>query len=156
MAIAVSSQAEWQALFRVVEHPDLCKENKYSDSENLQKNHDELEKIIETCTLHLTHYKATQLLQEAGVRTGVICKPPNSLPMNICGQDFFPGNRIALKWAPENIAACQSNFQVNLFLHAGTSYLNQHEEYIMEKLLGLSKEEIDQFIEKNIIGKIPN
>ncbi len=50
VAIAVSSEREWEALCRVLEHPEWIKDERFADSNNRRKNQNDLDEIIEIWT----------------------------------------------------------------------------------------------------------
>ncbi len=83
VVIAVSSDKEWEALCRVLEHPEWIRDEKFSDLKKRREHHDKLDERIEAWTSRNTPGEAMNLLQEAGVpargRTGC---PPHLWPMN--------------------------------------------------------------------------
>lgn len=156
VAIAVSTEEEWQALCRVLGQPDWMKDERFSDPINRRNNQDELDELIGAWTGHHTHYEAMHILQEAGVPAGAVLDAAELLndeqlrargffqEINHpeCGSRKYCGLPIKISGTPEpskKPAPC----------------LGEHNQYILGELLGLSKEEITQLEEKDIIGTRP-
>ncbi len=156
VAIAVASEREWEALCRVLEHPEWIKDERFADSNNRRKNQNDLDEIIETWTGQHTHLEAMRRLQEAGVPAGAVLDAAELLANeHLRARDFFleinhpeVGPRkycgLPIKFSngttpPRKPAPC----------------LGEHNEYILGKLLGLSQDEITRLEEKNIIGTRP-
>jgi len=66
VAIAISTNAEWGALCRVMGNPGWTKEERFSDQFNRSQNQDELDKLIAGWTKNFTHYEVMHKLQEVG------------------------------------------------------------------------------------------
>ena len=70
IAIAVTNDAEWQALCRVLERPDLAADARLLAAAGRRQHQDELEAAITAWTRRQQDYTAMHLLQTAGVPAG--------------------------------------------------------------------------------------
>jgi crotonobetainyl-CoA:carnitine CoA-transferase CaiB-like acyl-CoA transferase len=156
VVIAISSDDEWEALCRALGSPDWMRDEKYSDPKKRREHQDVLDEMIETWTSQHTHYEVMHLLQEAGVPAGAVLDAAELLAdEHLKARDFF--------WeinhpevGPRKYCGLPIKFS-NASMHSPkpSPCLGEHNEYILEKLLGLSQEEITQLKEKNIIGTRP-
>lgn len=69
-AIAVTSDAEWRGLCRVMERPDLAEDARFSSLAARKQNEDELEALVGAWTKGLPSVEVMTRLQAAGVPAG--------------------------------------------------------------------------------------
>jgi crotonobetainyl-CoA:carnitine CoA-transferase CaiB-like acyl-CoA transferase len=156
VAIAVSSHKEWQALCRVIRHPNLGQEAPFSNPERRRENHNALDQIIETWTIRHTHREAMRLLQEAGVPAGAVLNAAELLAdEHLADRNFFQEvdhPEVGLR----KYCGLPIQFSDKPSLPGRPApCLGEHNEYILKNLLGLPPEEINRLREKNIIGTHP-
>jgi crotonobetainyl-CoA:carnitine CoA-transferase CaiB-like acyl-CoA transferase len=156
VVIAVSSDWEWEALCRVLGHPEWIKDDQYSDPDNRRKNQNELDERINVWTTQHTHYEVMHLLQQAGVPAGAVLDAAGLLAdEHLREREFFLEINHP-ETGPRKYCGLPIKF-------SGSSEppkrpapgLGQHNHYILGELLGLSTEEITRLEEKNIIGTRP-
>ena len=70
VAIAVGSDAEWQALCGVIGRPELADDPRFADVVSRYRNQEEADAIIAAWTAERDHHEAMRRLQAAGVRAG--------------------------------------------------------------------------------------
>ena len=70
VAIAVSSNEEWEVLCRVAGHSEWTQDTRFTDVVLRQKNREELDALIGGWTRQHTAGEVTRMLQEAGVACG--------------------------------------------------------------------------------------
>lgn len=70
IAIAVTNEAEWQALCRVIDRPDLAGDPRLVTAAGRRQHQDELDAAITAWTRRQQDYTAMHLLQAAGVPAG--------------------------------------------------------------------------------------
>lgn len=156
VAIAVSSEEEWKGLCHVMGQPELLEENRFSDSRTRRIHQDDLDKLIENWTARHTHLEAMHLLQEAGVPSGAVLDAPDLLTNEqLRDRGFF----LEIDH-PEAGLREYCGLPIKISETPPTSLrpapcLGEHNEYILETLLGFSQEEIARLEEKNIIGTEP-
>lgn len=152
VAIAVTSDAEWQALCRVIGRPDLAAEPRFASAEGRRAHQDELDAAITRWTRGMKDYDAMRILQEAGVPAGP------SLDIGRVYND--PQLRQGAYLAPVTTSdGKQRDLPVLPWrFEDGTDprvtaapELGQHNQYVFQELLGLSEPEIARLVEQQII-----
>ncbi len=71
-AIAVTSEAEWQAFCRALGDPDWTRDHRFATVTERKQNEDELDRLIEMWTVNHTAEDVMMRLQKARVPAGVI------------------------------------------------------------------------------------
>jgi len=71
-AIAVFTDEEWQALGRLMDHPELGGDPRFSTAMARKKNEEELNRLVERWTLGFAPETVMRMLQEVGVAAGVV------------------------------------------------------------------------------------
>jgi crotonobetainyl-CoA:carnitine CoA-transferase CaiB-like acyl-CoA transferase len=154
VAIAVTSDEEWQAMAAAMGNPAWAGEDRFSDQRSRLQNQDELDDLIQAWTQERTHYEVLDVLQKVGVPAGALLDAPELVSdPHLNQRGFFveidhpeAGRHkycvLPIKFSetppPENRPA---------------PCLGEHIEYVLGDLLGLSSEEIAQLEEKDIIGR---
>jgi crotonobetainyl-CoA:carnitine CoA-transferase CaiB-like acyl-CoA transferase len=72
VAVAVESDAQWQALCGVLGRADLASDERFATAEGRKANEDEIDPQIEVWTEQRDHHEAQDLLQAAGVSAGAV------------------------------------------------------------------------------------
>jgi crotonobetainyl-CoA:carnitine CoA-transferase CaiB-like acyl-CoA transferase len=156
VAVAVSSEEEWQALAGVLGRPDLVEDPSYADKHKRRENQDELDKIIESWTARHTHHGAMERLQKAGVPAGAVLDAAELLTdEHLQGRHFFM--EIDHPEVGPKAYCCLPIKFSRPAVSAGrpAPCLGEHNEFVLSELLGLSKEAIARLEEKGIIGTEP-
>lgn len=152
IAIAVSNQAEWEALCDVLGNPNWTKEERFSYELGRWQNQDELDRFIEAWTKEHEHYEVMNLLQKAGVPAGP-CLDAEELykDRHLQARSHFieiehpeVGKRpsVAVPWHISGVPSPD-------YFHAPT--LGEYNEYVFHELLGLPRERIAKLIEEKVI-----
>ena len=155
VAISISSDKEWAAFCQVMGKPELAQDERFSTLPKRWGNQDALDKLIETWTVEHDRYEAMTILQKAGVAAGALTVADKlqhephlkdrgffqELPRDIIGTQIYPGwpvrfteTSIKMRPAPK---------------------LGEHNDYVLGKILGLSKSEIEELEKNKIIGTTP-
>jgi benzylsuccinate CoA-transferase BbsF subunit len=71
-AIAVLTDEEWKSFCNVIDKPDLVGDPRFQTSFDRVKNRDELDRMVNEWTVHLTAEEVMVKLQTAGVPAGVV------------------------------------------------------------------------------------
>jgi len=112
--------------------------------------------LIGEWTIQHDHYEVMHILQKAGVASGAVLDHQELLEdphfnergfyevveREVVGTHPYPGSPIRLSKTPAHIrmpAPC----------------LGEHNEYILENIVGLSKDEIQELVDEQIIGTRP-
>jgi benzylsuccinate CoA-transferase BbsF subunit len=152
VAIAVSSEVEWQGLCKAMGVPQWSKEDRFCDILSRRKNHDELDRLIESWTIGYTHYEVMETLQRHGVASGPslnseeLVKDPHlrergffvEVDHPAVGKRLISGLSFSLNATPGGISR-------------PAPLLGQHNEYVFGELLGMSRNEIARLEEEQVI-----
>ena len=156
IAIAVSSDEEWEALCCTMGGPPWAKDERFSDQLSRRKNQDELDRLLETWTIQHDHYEIMYLLQGAGVPAGAALDAKElvtdahlqaagffwDIDEREAGRRIYAGLPIRLSTTPAQ-------------LRLPAPCLGEHNEYVLGEILGLPKEDISQLESDGIIGTVP-
>ena len=136
-------------------NPEWAGCEKFSDAASRLDNQEELDRFIGEWTKKHTHYEVMDILQKAGIAAGAVANPVKQqnephfkergffqeLSRDIVGTQLYPGWPIRFSGMPIRMQPAP--------------LLGQHNDYVLGKLLGLSKTEIEQLEREQIIGTIP-
>ncbi len=152
IAVAVTSDDEWEALCRVIERPDLTADPRLQDATGRREYHDELDAAITDWTQHQDDYEAMRLLQRAGVPAGP------SLDISRVFDDpqlrdggYFTRLRTSdgeLRDLPGLPWRFEGQSEPHL---TAAPVLGQHNEHVYRQLLGLSEAEITRLVTEQVI-----
>ena len=152
VAIAVTSDAEWDSLCRLIERPDLAADPRYADAAGRREHPDQLDAAITEWTLQHEDRQATQLLQEAGVPSGpsqdilrVFHEPQLSEAGYFSRLRTSDGELRDLPGLPWRFEGEQGPYLTE------APVLGQHNFYVYQELLGLSGLEMDRMVQEQVI-----
>jgi len=151
--IAVFSDEEWYALCRAMGNPSWAKQQKFSNLLGRLEHRGELEKLLEQWTLKYTPEEVVDMLQRAGVASGIVNNAADlanepqlksrgffvQLHHPVLGNTDSDGTPIRLSRTPAQY-------------RRASPLLGQDNRYIYQDLLGLSEEQLRQYIEKGVIS----
>ncbi len=156
VVVAVFTDEEWKSLCQVMDKPDLAYDPRFADSSSRYENHDTLDELIEAWTSRYTHLEAMQLLQEAGVPAGAVLNAAELLANEHLNERGFFVEIDHPEVGPRKYTALPIKFSRTPAKPGRPApCLGEHNEYVLSKILGLSKEEIAQLEAKGIIGHQP-
>ncbi len=72
IAVAIQSEAEWEAFCRAIGDPPWVREERFADLLSRLRNRAELDRLIEGWTIRHTSEEAMRILQGVGVRAGAV------------------------------------------------------------------------------------
>lgn len=152
VAIAISTEEEWQAFCNVLGNPGWTTREEFNDETKRRKNQDELDGLIEEWTRNHSHYEVMEVLQRAGLIAGAslntkyLVDDPQLKERGFFIEMEHPvlGNLILprLPWRPDGATA--GNYH-------RAPLLGEHNNYVFGELLGLTGEEITGLIEEKVI-----
>jgi crotonobetainyl-CoA:carnitine CoA-transferase CaiB-like acyl-CoA transferase len=151
--IAVFDEAEWQALCNVSGHPEWAQDPGFSTLKMRKERSGELDELIQQWTSSNTAEHVMQLLQEAGIRAGVVQSAQDlandpqlqvrgffaHLNHPVLGKTVSDGSPIKMG------SDCMPDWK-------SAPLLGEDNEYVFLELLGLTEVEFGSYIEKGIIG----
>lgn len=150
--LSVHSEAEWQALCRVMEGAAWTADNKFASHESRRANEDELDRRISEWTMNYTAREVMEKLQSAGVRAAVV----NTMA------DIYSDPQLTQRpqWVElEHPEIGKMHYQRPPFILTKTPpgpakrdpLLAEHNDYFYRDLLGLTREEYDQLVQEQVI-----
>ena len=153
VSIAVGSEAEWQAFCRAAGHPEWTEDARFRTRELRKKHETELDLLITGWTREKTDYEVTEILQKAGVPAAPMLDNEHlqSDPQVRARQMFLKishpelKERIALAppWKTDSPGDAQIGHHAPL--------LGEHNEYVLGRLLGITREEIEKLVREQVI-----
>ena len=157
IAISVTNDDQWFSFCEVISK-SLKKDPRFSTVANRLKNHDDLDAIITAWTVARDKYTVMYKLQNKGIPAGAVlnCGPDTYADPHLNDREFFqivehPEAGIFPMSGP--VLRFESTH--GIAIHNPSPTLGQHNNYILEEVLGYSKEKINLMEEKEVIGIIP-
>lgn len=152
IAIAVSSDEEWQAFCDAVGNPEWTRDDRFRGGLGRWKNQEELDRLIEDWTRGQDRFKATELLQRAGVMAGPSLKVEDvAQDPHLAERGFFvdldqPGlGMLPMAALPWMVAGGRCG------RYEPSPALGEHNDYVFREVLNLSEEEIARLQEEQAI-----
>ena len=150
--IAVFTEEEWHALCQIMANPTWARQERFSSLLKRQQHAEGLNELLGQWTANYTPEQVMNMLQEAGVPSCVVNNAEDlandpqlksreffiQLPHPVLGNTSFDSTPIRLNGTPAR------------FWRAAPQ-LGQDNRYVYQGLLGLSEEQLGQYIEKGII-----
>jgi len=152
VAIAISSEKEWRAFCRSIGKPTWTQDAKLADSHSRWLNQDELDELIENWTKDYTHYEVMEILQRVGVAAGPSLNGVELVEDRHLRQRHFLVEMDHAEMGRRPMPGSPWRFlsQPDHDYRAGPC-LGEHNDYVFQELLGLSKDEIARLVEGEII-----
>ncbi len=162
IAIAVSSDREWQAMCTAMRSPSWAQKERFSNVLGRLQHQDELDRYIEAWTSNQDKYEVMQLLQNFGVPAGAVATlKENFFDPHLKARGYY------VKVKHPDLPGLEG---LGERIYGGLPYrlpglegikvspppaFGQHNEHILRELLGLSSEEIRTLEKQKIIGNTP-
>jgi crotonobetainyl-CoA:carnitine CoA-transferase CaiB-like acyl-CoA transferase len=155
VAIAVASDDEWKAFCKAIGKPGLADDEKFATVNERWKNQEELNNIIGEWTKQYMPYEAMEILQKAGIAAGTV-NPPDVLldePQLQNRGYFYELERDVI--GKQRYYGFPVKFSETKMKMRPAPKLGEHNNYVLSKILKLSKEEIEELEKNKIIGNYP-
>jgi benzylsuccinate CoA-transferase BbsF subunit len=153
VSIAVSAEEEWRSLCEVIGRQDLMNDPRFADGFTRHKNQVALDEIISDWASERSDYEAMHMLQEKGVPASAVLsnsqmvRDPHLMERGFCVEDNHPeaGKRVI------------SGFSWHLSrtpgkVRSSAPLLGEHNEEIFCDLLGMSQDELDDLVKREIVS----
>ncbi|MBI4308566.1 MAG: CoA transferase [Chloroflexi bacterium] len=151
IAIAVSTDEEWQAMCRVMDRPGLATDPRFADRYRRWQNREELDILIQGWTRQRSHQEAMEALQRAGVPAGAtynVAELASHPHLNERGAfvqiDSYLGRGMVHR-LPGDVGERGSA------RYTAPPTLGQHNEYVFHDVLGMDDRDIQDLVEKKVI-----
>jgi crotonobetainyl-CoA:carnitine CoA-transferase CaiB-like acyl-CoA transferase len=160
VAIATTSEKQWQALIKVMGFPTWAQQEKFRTPELRTANHDEIDSYIGEWTREKDKNYIARLFQDAGVPAGAVLKIPEvMIDRHLLYRGAFEviqnppppegiGNRLHLA-PPWKFSKTPSST-----LHPAPFQHGRDNDYVYRQLLSMTDREITTLEEKRVIGAI--
>jgi benzylsuccinate CoA-transferase BbsF subunit len=144
-AIAVFNDQEWKAFVNVLGNPEWTKKAEFSTLLGRKKNEEELNAMIAKWTKKHTAEQIMDMMQAAGVASGVVIEPGELLedPQSKHRKYFWYINHSELGCYPHLGEAFQLS-QTPVEGQIAAPILGEHTEYVCTQIMGIS---VSEFIE---------
>ena len=156
IAIAVSSDEEWRALYRVMGNPQWSRDERFADVTGRLENQDELDKMIGHWTIGYDHIELAEMLQAHGIKAGAVLDAADLVnDPHLKEREFFkvvehpeagthimPGISWKMSRTPGRIE------------HPAPCF-GEHNQYVFSGLLGMSDTEIEQLAQEGATAEAP-
>ena len=156
LTLAVRDEPEWQALCKVLGHPELAGDARFSTAEERRRHRDELDRHINEWTKNQDASEAMRILQSAGIPAGVVSDAQQlATDEHLKARGFFPrlshpdAGTYPYPGQPIHLSATPATFRTD------APTLGEHNETLLRDLLGLSAQEYEELIEDGIICDRP-
>ncbi|MCX7912234.1 MAG: CoA transferase, partial [Dehalococcoidales bacterium] len=151
VAIAVTSDEEWQKFVEAIGSPAWALDKKYAKAADRIKYADELDRLVESWTVNYPPEAVEAILQKAGVPAGVVANARDideDPQMNYYNfyRELAPPYMGRLRYyppAPIKLSRAPTAVQRPVLL-------GEHTDYICTQILGMSQGEVDELRKKGV------
>ena len=144
VAIAVSTDEEWDSLVRVLDDPPWARDQRFATALGRQRNADELNRVLESWTSNHTPEEVTRRLQAVGVAAGMVQSGADLVDRDpqLRHRGFYRqvddslGNRRLIEGTPYKLSRTPGGAR------RGAPEFGEHQTYVLRDVLGMSDEEL--------------
>ena len=154
IAIAVSSDEEWQNLVQAMGSPAWVEDEKFGSMLARNHNGDELDRNIKEWTIRHNKYELMEQLQSVGVAAGAVNSPievvddPHLQARGFIKDLDYPGvGRLKTPGLAWKMSATPGRIR-----HTAPT-LGQDSEYVLGKHLGITADEYQELVKKKVTGE---
>lgn len=152
IAISVTNNVEWEALCRVIGKEDWIADVRFSDTKFRQEHVVKIDSTINAWTLGLEDYEATRILQAAEVPAGPSLNSTRVFQDPQLRETGYISKVRTADGEPRELPGLPWRFQSYPGLKNDPApVLGQHNDRIYVDILGLTRPEVTQLIEDQVI-----
>ena len=151
VAIAVSTDAEWESLCRVIGHPEWVHDPRFNDAYQRWKHQEWIDEALREWTFSRGKWEVTETLQAVGVAaaptlsTAEMVDNPHIAARGFwveedhteIGKALLPGPSFRLSRTPGRV-------------YRAAPLFGEHNDYVFKDLLGLSDEDVQRLVREQI------
>ncbi|MFO7963783.1 MAG: CoA transferase [Desulfobacterales bacterium] len=153
VTIAVASDDQWRAFCRVLGNPDWTSASMFETATARCHHRADLDRHVADWTAGHTPYEVMHLLQNAGVPAGPVVRAADLYDdPHLNARDFFKTVTHRETGTHRYPGMCFQFSRTPAGVRMPPNCLGEHNRYIFQELLGISREEFDQLKEENYIG----
>ena len=160
IAIAVSSDQEWQALCRALDLPEWAEDCRLSGALGRWTHREELDGLLAEKTADWDMHELMQTLQTAGVPAGAVLDSKDLLfDPHLVSRDFYEvvSHHHSTEIPPLPYASRPWKLsETTAVPPKAAPLMGQHNEYVLGELLGMTSSEISALEEMGVIGYAPD
>ena len=156
VTIAVTSDAEWEALCRAADIPEWLEDPRFADAISRYHHQDELDALLSAWTGDRDHREVMELLQAAGVPAGAVLKASEMFddPQYVA-RGYFPMVSHPEAGAFPTVGVYAKLSKTPGYIARGAPLLGEHNEYVFGSLLGLSRRDMEELLEEGVLAADP-
>ncbi len=153
VSISVSSEAEWQGFVTAIGSPQWATGDEFGDAFRRWRKHDELDALIEECTLQHTAAEVTQKLQACGVAAHPSLTPDAMMQdRHLLERGAFPVVYNGDTGEQQRAVTPPWRFSETLArIDQWTPTLGQHNVEVLSGLLGLPPDDVKELERQQIV-----
>ena len=152
VSIAISTDEEWRAFCDAIGNPEWTRDTRFADQYSRWKNQEELDKLVGEWTRGHTHYEVMEALQAVGV----------AATPSFSNQEIFEDRHLKERGLATEvthqvigkqvvIGAPWKLSQTPAEVRQASPLLGEHNQYVFEGLLGMSKQEVQSLVDEKVI-----
>ena len=159
IAVAVSDDAQWQGLCRVLERPDWAADGRFSGSLGRQRHREELDRMLAGATASWDARRLMAALQAAGVPAGAVLDSKDLLfDPHLRERRFYEVARhhpstgmppLPYAGRPWRLSATPA------VAPRAAPLMGEHNDFVLRELLGLTDSEVARLESEGIIARTP-
>ena len=153
IAIACRTDDQWSALCGAMGRAELARDARFASLEMRRKHRDELDRIVGEWTRRFEAHEAERTLQALGIAAHTVQNTYDSykdpqlahrghfvkVPHPVLGSTYVENSRFKLSRTPARVERAAPT-------------LGQHNDYVLEKILGYSEERISELVVEGALG----
>jgi crotonobetainyl-CoA:carnitine CoA-transferase CaiB-like acyl-CoA transferase len=151
-AISVTTDAQWQALCRVMDKPEWGLDERFDTVARRKANEDELDRLIENRTLTLEAEQVMEILQSVEVPAGIVQDPQDLFEdPQLRNRNHFVRLEHAemgayhIATAPFKLDKSSNNPM------SAAPLMGEHTETVLKDMLGMSEDEITELLVDGVL-----
>jgi benzylsuccinate CoA-transferase BbsF subunit len=152
-AIAIFNDEEWAGFCGSAEKPDWARDGRFRTAADRKANEDALDRLIADWTIRLKAHAVMERLQSGGVCAGIVQSVPDLFS---CPQLLHRKQWVKLDHPEfgsyEHEAPPFILSETPAELRRSSPLLGEHNDYVFERIVGLSREEIRNLKDEGVIA----
>jgi benzylsuccinate CoA-transferase BbsF subunit len=152
-AIAIFNDEEWAGFCGSAEQPDWARDERFRTAADRKTNEDALDRLIADWTIRLKAHAVMERLQSGGVCAGIVQSVPDLFS---CPQLLHRKQWVKLDHPEfgsyEHEAPPFILSETPAELRRSSPLLGEHNDYVFERIVGLSREEIRNLKDEGVIA----
>ena len=159
VAVSVSSETEWERFCRVIGRLDLTSDERFSNQSKRWENQGELDPIIGDWTKAREPYEVMRILQDAGIASGPVLNSAQIItdPQRLASVEargFYDAAEHPVAKTACTFISHPRLSETKVGIKNPAPCFGQHNSYVFQELMGLSRQEIKELEDERIISSV--